>query len=335
MSDKKLYMNPCNKWNDLERVSRQQAKVLEMQQENADAFDTGAGTYDEMRAAYRKERKQWNSGGPVMAEVVEMEVPFEGHTVKARLLRPYDVPDLPVLFFIHGGGFVLGDNDTHNLVQRKLASYGGVAVIGIEYTLSPEAIYPLPVQECAAVVRYVTEHAEELRLDVSRIGFAGDSGGANFSMAVTLYLRDTGYDTSAFKANILYYGMYGLKMSHSAFLHGGTWDGMTEADLNYYYEMYLGEQDMIDCPYFNIYANDLTFGIPSCFIVAAELDPLSDDSRLLYDILTDKGVACEYREYKGALHAFIHYSKVMDDAEDGLRRGAHFFARACGLDPRN
>ena len=115
----------------------------------------------------------------------------------------------------------------------------------------------------------------------------------------------------------------------------GAWDGMTEADLDYYNKMYLGDQDPNDCPYYNIYVNDLTWGIPPCFIVAAELDPLRDDNRLLYEVLTDKGVHCEYHEYKGALHAFIHYSKVMDDAEDALRRGAHFFAHECGLDPRN
>ncbi len=335
MSEIKLNMFPGNKWNDLELVSPQQAKVLEMQQEDADAFDTGAGTYEEMRAAYRRERARWNSGGPEMAEVLNFEVPFEDHTVRARLLRPVQTDGLPVLFFIHGGGYVLGDNDTHGLTQRKLAAYGGMAVIGIEYTLAPEARYPQPIKECAAVVRYVCDHAADLRVDVSRIGFAGDSGGGNFSMAVTLYLRDTGFDMTRLKANVLYYGMFGLTQSRSQFLHGGSWDGMTEADLAYYTRMYLGDQAQIDCPYYNIFSNDLSRGVPPCFIVAAELDPLRDDSLLLYDILTAKGLPCEYREYKGALHAFIHYSKIMDDAEDALRRGAHFFARACGLDPRN
>ena len=335
MSEAKLNMYPGNKWNALDLVSPQQAKVLEMQQENADAFDTSAGTYEEMRAAYRKERERWNSGGPQMAQTIDFEVPFEDHTVKARLLRPVNCENLPVLFFIHGGGFVLGDNDTHGLTQRKLAAYGGVAVIGIEYTLAPEARYPQPVLECAEVVRYVCAHAQEFSIDPGRIGFAGDSGGGNFSMAVTLYLRDTGFDTSAFKANVLFYGMFGLTQSRSHFLYGGLWDGMTEADLKYYSEMYLGEQKQIDCPYFNIFANDLSYGVPPCFIAAAELDPLRDDNLLMYDVLTAKGLPCEYREYKGALHAFIHYSKIMDDAEDALRRGAHFFARACGLESRN
>lgn len=336
MADFKLSMNPKNKLDGPSRVSWQQARVLEMQAEHADAFDTSAGTYEQMRASYREERKMWNSGGPVMAQTVELKVPCGDHEVGARLLRPVEDGVLPVLFYIHGGGMVVGDNDTHSLAQRKLAAYSGCAVVGIDYSLSPEAKYPLPVEECVAVVKYVTEHAAEYQLDPERIGFSGDSGGGNLSMGSILALRDQGFDTSKIKAAVLYYGGYGLG-GHcvAGFLHGGAWDGMTEADLDYYNKMYLGDQDPNDCPYYNIYVNDLTWGIPPCFIVAAELDPLRDDNRLLYEVLTDKGVHCEYHEYKGALHAFIHYSKVMDDAEDALRRGAHFFAHECGLDPRN
>lgn len=335
----KLYMNPKNRPNDLSRVNWQQARVLEMQKEYADAFSTQAASYAEMREAYRTERRMWNTGGPEMAQTVELRVPFgtNGDTVPARLLRPVDQKGLPVLFFIHGGGFVEGDNDTHNLMQRKLAAYSGCAVIGIEYSLSPEVRYPRPVEECAEVVKYALANAETLGIDPERIGFAGDSGGANLSMATTVYLRDQGFDTSVIKANVLYYGAYGLSNSLSASLHGGSWDGMGEADLAFYWSLYLPEgcTDSRECPYFNLYVNDLSYGMPSCFLVGAELDPLCDDSKLMYEVLTGHGVACEYREYKGVLHAFMHYSKVMDDAEDALRRGAHFFARACGLDPRN
>jgi len=329
----KLFMNLANRPDSLKLVSPQQAKVLKMQAEYADAFDTGAGTYDEMRAAYREERKQWNSGGPEMAESVDIQVPFGSDTVPTRLLRPTLDEGLPVIFFIHGGGFVEGDNDTHNLVQRKLAAYSGCNVIGIEYSLSPEVKYPRAIEECAAVVRYFSEHAAEYHLDATRIGFAGDSGGANLSMGVTIYLRDHGFDNSVIKGEILYYGAYGLQDSVSARLYGGSWDGMAEADLAFYWSLYLGEGvDNRDCPYYNIYVNDLSTGVPPCFIVAAGLDPLRDDSKVLYEVLTAKGIECEYHEYAGALHAFIHYSKVMDDAEDGLRRGAHFFARQVGME---
>lgn len=334
----KWKMHPNNKTSDLEKVSPQQAKVLEMQKAYADAFSTSAtSSYAEMRAAYREERKMWNSGGPVMAVSQDIAVPFgeDGSTFNVRLLRPTEEPNLPILFFIHGGGFVEGDNDTHGLIQRKLAAYSGCAVVGIDYSLSPEVQYPRAVEECYTAVLYMTSHAAEYGLDASRIGFSGDSGGANLSMATTVYLRDHGFDNSVLKANLLYYGAYGLESSVTHKLHGGPWDGMEETDLDFYWKLYLGDQDPLDCPYYDLYLNDLTYGVPPCFIVAAELDPLCDDSKLLYTILTSKGNPCVFREYAGALHAFLHYSKVMDDAEDALRRGAHFFAEKCGLDPRN
>lgn len=331
MDEHKLMMNVANKADSLKMISYQQAKVLEMQAEYADAaFNTSAGTYSDLRSNYRKERAIWNSGGPEMAESKDISIPFGDGVVKTRLLRPTLEENLPILFYIHGGGMVVGDNDTHSLVQRKLALFSGCAVVGIDYTLAPDAQYPLPIDESYAACQYFVTHAAEYGLDSSRIGFSGDSGGANMSMGVIIKLRDNGFDMGTIKAALLYYGGYGLGDSVSKRLYGGAWDGLTEQDLIFYQKMYIGEMAPVDCPYYNIYVNDLSFGIPPCFIVAAELDPLVDDSRLMYSILSEKGFDCEYHEYKGAIHAFLHYSKVMDDAEDAIRRGAHYFAKKCG-----
>ena len=105
MGEFRVTINPKNKPATPE-VNWQQARVLEMQAEYAAAFDTQAGTYEEMRAAYREERKMWNSGGPEMAETIDFEIPFGEDKVPARLLRPVKAEKLPVIFFMHGGGFV-------------------------------------------------------------------------------------------------------------------------------------------------------------------------------------------------------------------------------------
>ena len=202
MGETKLIMNPKNR-PATPAVGWQQARVLEMQAEYAAAFTTQAGTYEEMRVAYREERKMWNSGGPEMVETLDFEVPYKEDMVSVRLLRPTKEEKLPVIFFMHGGGFVEGDNDTHNLVQRKLAAYSGCVVIGIDYSLSPEVQYPRAIEECTAACKYIVEHADEYGVDPEKIGFAGDSGGANLSMGVTMHLRDDGFDVSRIKGNIL------------------------------------------------------------------------------------------------------------------------------------
>ena len=168
-------MNPINK-PAAPAVGWQQARVLEMQAEYADAFDTQTGSYDEMCAAYGEERKMWNSGGPEMEETIEYQIPYEGYTVPVRLLRPVKAEKLPVIFFMHGGVFVEGNNDTHSMAQRKLAAYSGCVVIGIDYSLAPEIKYPRAIKECVAVCHYVSEHADEYGIDPEKIGFAGDSG---------------------------------------------------------------------------------------------------------------------------------------------------------------
>ena len=116
MGEFRVTIDPKNKPATPE-VNWQQARVLEMQAEYAAAFDTQAGTYEEMRAAYREERKMWNSGGPEMEETIEYQIPYEGYTVPVRLLRPVKAEKLPVIFFMHGGGFVEGNNDTHSMAQ--------------------------------------------------------------------------------------------------------------------------------------------------------------------------------------------------------------------------
>ena len=232
MGEIKLQINPKNR-PAVPAVNWQQARVLEMQEEYAAAFDTSlVNTIEEMRAAYNEERKMWNTGGPVMAETVDFDVPYEGDKVPVRLLRPVKAEKLPVIFFMHGGGFVEGNNDTHSMAQRKLAAYSGCVVIGIDYSLAPEIKYPRAIKECVAVCHYVSEHADEYGIDPEKIGFAGDSGGANMAMGVCMCLRDEGFDVSKIKGNILYYGGYGLMSSISSYQHGGKWDGMSEADLS-------------------------------------------------------------------------------------------------------
>ena len=231
MGEIKLQINPKNR-PAVPAVNWQQARVLEMQEEYAAAFDTSlVNTIEEMRAAYNEERKMWNTGGPVMAETVDFDVPYEGDKVPVRLLRPVKAEKLPVIFFMHGGGFVEGNNDTHSMAQRKLAAYSGCVVVGIEYTLSPEVVYPRAIEECTTACKYVLEHAEEYGIDPEKFGFAGDSGVANLSMGVTMHLRDDGFDISRIKGNILFYGSYGMKASVSSNLHGGSWDGMPPAGL--------------------------------------------------------------------------------------------------------
>ena len=144
------------------------------------------------------------------------------------------------------------------------------------------------------------------------------------SMATMLMMRDEGSLTSV-RAMLLYYGVYGLKDSSSMRLLGGAWDGLTEADYQYYLDQYFADPADVNDKYFNILGNDFSQGIPPTYVVAAGLDPLRDDSRTLVDILNLCSVPYLYNEVEGVIHGFLHHSKMLDDTMDVLSEGAHFF----------
>lgn len=314
-----------NKLNVPQYWSSQMGQAIAKQNELGEGvYETGQSLAD-MREGYRKERRFWNEGGPEMVEVTNREVATPYGKVRVRLLRPSAKETLPVIVYIHGGGWVLGDPDTHDRITRKLAASAGAAVASIDYTLSPEAKFPQAVRECVAVVQEIAHNAHDWGVDPLRIGIAGDSGGANLSFATHLYLRDECEEGNLISSMLLFYGAYGLKDSSSMRLFGGTWDGLTEEDFLYYKNLYFAKEEDAFSPYFDVLRADLTYGIPPCYIAAAGLDPLRDDSRTLDAMLREYGTPTMYEEYQGVIHGYLHHAKMVDATTDTLENAARFY----------
>ena len=240
-------------------MNDQMKAVLQKSAELAgDAFVTDVG-FVEMRENYVRERRFWNEGGPVMAKTIERT--FEGPMGEfmARYYYPVEAEKLPVIEFIHGGGFVVGSPDTHDRVCRILAEKTGAVVVSVDYHLSPESKYPTNIQECVMVAKHLHEHGAEEGIDGDDLSFAGDSGGAVLSMASNLWLRDEEGDNSFVKSLLLYYGFYGLEDSMSQRLYGWDIDGMRKEDLIYYNECWLNDlATETKAPYVDMFHNDLT-----------------------------------------------------------------------------
>ncbi|MBN8881910.1 acetyl esterase [Salana multivorans] len=304
----------------LARTSPRQLEALAIQERLAgDAFATDAPLAT-MRERYTVERAFWNEGGPVMDRTDDDVVPGPAGPVAVRVHRP-GPGRRGCLVYLHGGGFVLGNLDTHDRIMRTLAERSGAVVVGVDYTLSPEAKFPRAIHEAGAVVAWLAERADDLGLD-GTISLAGDSGGAMLALATATWLRDTG--GPAIEQLLLYYGMYGLADSASRRLYGGPWDGLTREDLAYYLDAYTGGPDDLASPYLDLLASDLS-GLGACFVAAAELDPLIDDSVLLDRVLAEVGTAHELRVYDGVLHGFLHHSRVLPEALQALTDGADFY----------
>ncbi len=316
-------MNPKNKVNVPERISDEMRAVLQFQQPELGNIPVEMD-YPAQRQSYIQERKYWNEQGPQMERTLSEMVLTEYGEIGVRLYYPCEKPTA-VLFYLHGGGFILGNLDTHDRIMRLLADYSGCTVIGVDYSLSPEARFPQAIEETVAVCRFFKQHADDYQLSMKNIGFAGDSAGAMLALATVLWLRDRGIDCGQIKGALLYYGLYGLQDSASRRLYGGAWDGLTRQDLDDYQQAYLASPADSESPYYCLFNNDLTRNMPPCFIVAAQFDPLIDDSAALYQTLREHQQPCRYQVYPGTLHAFLHYSRMMPSADLALRDGADFF----------
>ncbi|MEX9946950.1 acetyl esterase [Providencia alcalifaciens] len=318
-------MKTTNKINVLDLISPEMQKVIQYYEQQTSVEPTD-GRYAAQRLAYNEDRRYWNANAPELFRVEDMTVKTAKCDVVTRVYHPIEHTPA-TLFYLHGGGFILGNLDTHDRIMRLLALYSGCTVIGVDYSLSPEARYPQAIEEAVAVCQFYSQHAEKYSLNMHRIGFAGDSAGAMLSLATVLWLRDKQIYCGDVCAVLLWYGLYGLQDSSSRRLYGGEWDGLRREDLQEYDNAYLGEQGSREEPYYCLFNNDLTRDIPPCFIASAEYDPLLDDSVTLFQTFQSHKISCEYRMYPGTLHAFLHYSRIMPTADNAIRDGAEYLKK--------
>lgn len=314
-----------NKLDPRLKLSEGMRKVIEWQDAHAKgAFDTGC-SYEEMRRRYIEERRFWNEGGPEAAKTVETTVEGPIGPVPVRIYYPDAAPQHHAVVFIHGGGFTVGSNDTHDRMMRSIMASSGCAVIGVDYHLSPEAKFPIPMYECAAVVRYFHESGAQFGILPDRMAIGGDSGGGKLSLATNLYLRDAFGGNDYISALLLYYPGLGLTDGVAHRLQGSELDGMRRCDLDAYKNNYMPEGADMENPYYQIVNADLTHGMPATYLCCGDLDPLLDDSNFLATVLSDRGVPVQLDVVPGVLHAFMHYGRMMPEAVECLERSGAFF----------
>ncbi len=279
-----------------------------------------AGSYasqpiEVLRQAYRDERRYWNEDPPDLERVEDTSFPGPVGPIPARIYRPKNDSLQPGLIYLHGGGWIVGDLDTHDKITRILAKETGFTVIAVDYRLAPEHKFPTQLQEAVAVADALASGARDWCIDSSRLAVGGDSAGANLSAACCLERP------GLFQAAVLFYGAFGLRDSRSRRRFSNAADGMSAEDLAFYKSCLIRSPEDLHDPRIDILSGAID-ALPPSFITATTLDPLLDDSLCLADLMARAGIPHELRVYEGVLHGYLHLSRMVDTASRTLREAA-------------
>ncbi len=256
-------------------------------------------------------------GGPAGAIPVRLYAPAgEGH---------------PLVVYLHGGGWTVGDLETYDPLCRALSNATGCAVLSVEYRLAPEHPFPAAVEDAYAAVEWATEFGGRINCDPERVAVAGDSAGGNLSAAVTLLARDRG--GPALEHQALLYPAVAAPEIHEFESHEENAEGyLLEAEsARWYYEKYLPDpldrRNEYAAP---LLARDLS-GLPPATVVTAGFDPLRDEGEAYAVRLREAGVPVEHHSYGGMIHGFVSFLDQFDAAHDALGTVARELRRAFDL----
>ena len=239
-----------------------------------------------------------------------------------RLYHPAPGQVRPVIVFFHGGGFVLGDLDTHDGLARALANGVGSVVVSLDYPLAPENKYPAARNAAYAATKWIADHAAEIGGDASRLAVAGDSAGGNLAAVVALMARDAGAPKIAFQL-LIYPDLDFRRSNESIREFAGKWGNISRETQNWFMDHYLNhEGEKLDPLVSPLLAPSLA-GLPRTLVITAEYDALRDEGEEYGRLLQGAGVDAVVRRYEGMIHEFLRWPfdgsrQALRDAADAL-----------------
>jgi acetyl esterase len=262
-----------------------------------------------------------------VGEVIDIEMPLAGRLLAARLYRPVTSRSRGVTVFFHGGGFVIGNLDTHDHVCRDLCGGSGAAVIAVDYRLAPEHPFPAAVDDCLDAVRWIAEHSKLLDIDAERMVVAGDSAGGNLAAVTALRIRDEG--GPGLRAQVLIYPVTAYHTPPTrSYIENQSGYSLTRAAMIRFWSDYLTDERETRHPHAcPLRANSLA-RLPRTLIVTAEFDPLRDEGEAYANRLFDAGVPVMHWRYDGMIHGFFRMGLVCAKAKEGLLRTAAWIVDA-------
>ena len=270
------------------------------------------------RKLYRERRHLTQPAPPEVAEVQPLQADGPAGAIALRLYRPLAAAaagQLPVLVYFHGGGWVIGDLDTHDTLCRQLANGAGIAVVSVDYRMGPEHRFPAAVDDCIAATRWVRREAAALGLDARRIAVGGDSAGGNLAAVVALAARDAGdAGESGLAYQLLIYPATDMRRSAPSHTRNGQGYLLTRDTIGWFHDHYITDAahdaDWRASP--ALHPN--LGGLPPALVLTAGYDPLRDEGIAYAQALTLAGNQATHISFERQIHGFILMGRVIDEA---------------------
>ena len=261
---------------------------------------------------------------PAMPDVEEVggvedrTIPGPGSDIPVRVFRPREAPDgpLPGVVYFHGGGWVVGDLDSHDGAGRRIANAIGAVVVSIDYRLAPEHKFPAAVDDAYAATAWAAEHASDLGIDTARLAVAGDSAGGNLAAAVALMARDQGGPALAFQ--LLVYPVIDSTATandHPSKTENATGFFLHTSQMNWYRAQYLPDGHDGNDPYLSPHVAESLAGLPPACVVTMEMDPLRDEGEMYARLLVDAGVPVVLHRADGLFHGCFNMDAMLTGAK--------------------
>ena len=276
------------------------------------------------RQLFRETRPASTPTPPEIGAVKNLVAEGPGGPIPLRIYRPAGVAAsaaLPGLMYFHGGGWVIGDLDTHDVLCRQLTAWAGITVVNVDYRLAPEHKFPAAADDAWAATRWAVAHASELGLDAGRLAVGGDSAGGNLAAVVALQARDAG--APAIKLQVLVYPVTDVAAESRSYQDFSEGYMLTRESMRWFTAHYLAASGQATDWRVSPLRAASHAGLPPALVVTAGFDPLRDEGAAYAAKLQQAGVLVDYVCYGGMVHGFAGMGKLI---ETGNRAVSHIAA---------